>query len=189
MVIVVLLALGRSATVIDTNQALQEVTGPLAPLCRDDPSVQARIGAACDTAQQVVQGERGQQGLRGLQGIAGIDGSDGIDGAAGQPGTPGTPGQAGPSGAPGTPGEEGAEGQPGTDGVDGQPGSPGASGTPGAPGRDGVPGPACPDGIEPEDVTLENGTIIRACVISRGSAESDAGADPEMGEPLGLVLR
>lgn len=62
-----------------TEQALTEVSDPLAALCAENAAIRARVGAACTTAAAVVSAPADRP-------AAGLDG---------KPGTPGTPGIAG----------------------------------------------------------------------------------------------
>lgn len=59
-------------TVQATQDTLDQVADPLAALCAADPSVRARVGDACDTAQQVVEAPMAIE--PGAQGDAGRDG-------------------------------------------------------------------------------------------------------------------
>jgi hypothetical protein len=60
-------------TAVSTQQALVEVADPLAQLCADDPSVRARVGAACEKAAQAstAAAEKPHDGLDGKPGVAG----------------------------------------------------------------------------------------------------------------------
>lgn len=57
-----------------TEQALTEVSDPLAALCAENPVIRVRVGAACDTAALVVSAPPGMPPAAGL---AGRDGTDG----------------------------------------------------------------------------------------------------------------
>ncbi|MGL5910927.1 MAG: hypothetical protein ACRCZP_13045 [Phycicoccus sp.] len=121
------------------EEALVEVSDPLAALCAADPAVRARVGAACATAAQVASApaESPTDGLPGRPGVAGPPGTPGVPGAGGAdstvPGPEGPAGSAGGDGQPGTAGQDGEAGQDGTAGADGAPGAPGPAGTPGRP--------------------------------------------------------
>lgn len=128
-------AVSRSAERIETEQtavvaeqALVEVSDPLAALCASDPAIRARVGPACDTAVQVASAPPGSP-VDGLDGQDGRDGRDGVDGADGV--SPpclleptmceGADGVDGVDGADGRDGTDGAAGRDGVDGVDGSP--------------------------------------------------------------------
>lgn len=71
----VVFAFERSATRVEedhqnavTEQALGEVSDPLAALCAEDPAVRARAAAACDTAAQVVAAPTPRDGANGKDG-------------------------------------------------------------------------------------------------------------------------
>lgn len=128
----VVFAIQRSAGRVDeqrqtvvTEQALTQVSDPLARLCAEDPGIRARVGVACDTASVVASSPAdspaaGLDGRNGIDGKAGRDGRDGIDGVS--PPCLATVSQC--VGADGKPGKDGTDGQPGKDGTNGRDGSP-----------------------------------------------------------------
>ncbi|WP_141279566.1 hypothetical protein [Pseudonocardia hydrocarbonoxydans] len=131
-------ALNRSAdrieqqqTTVVAEQALVEVSDPLAALCESDPTIRARVGPACDTAAQVASAPP-ESPVDGLDGTDGRDGRDGLDGADGQ--SPACLLE--PTMCRGADGADGRDGMDGRDGVDGVAGRDGVDG---APGRDGSP--------------------------------------------------
>lgn len=125
-------AVGRSADRVQadedavvTEQALGEVSDPLAALCAEDPTIRARVGPACDTAALVASappespadGLDGRDGADGLPGRDGRDGRDGVDGVT--PACLSEPTMC--RGGDGRDGRDGVAGQPGRDGADGSP--------------------------------------------------------------------
>ena len=120
-----------------TEQALGQVSDPLAALCAENPTIKARVGAACDTAAAVVSApaDSPADGLDGRDGVNGRDGTNGLNGKDGL--TP--PCLATPTMCVGADGKDGLDGKDGQNGTDGADGANGTNGTDGTDGRDGSP--------------------------------------------------